>query len=234
MRAKPKSLLLLVFAALPLLSACGDHEADQAKAFADLLQNRVLENPGVHIPILSDEEREKIGHYAEDFAVLKSFKDDLNAAGEKFGKSLNPVPANMSPLDFPKYRGDLIAARDFFPNVSAEFQSAEAKAEAARGKLHQPDAVKVKYDAAFAQLVTRPTKAFRDLVPLVPPAIESEIQIADFIDAHKADLKSVGGKLATAKPELRKQLEALFAIYLERQAKVQTARRQLELVVEGH
>jgi hypothetical protein len=223
---------LVAFAAAPL-AACGDKEADQAKAFAELLQSRVLDQPGVHIPILSDEEREKIGHYADDLAILKGFNDDLGATAEKFGKAMHPAPSNIAPLDLPKYRSDLVAARDFFPKAAAGVGGALAKAEGKRANLRQPDAVKVKFDAAFEQLVSRPAKCLGDIVPLATPAIESEIAVADFIDAHKADLKVVGGKLASSKADLRKQLEALYANYMERFAKAQAARRELELAVEG-
>lgn len=234
MRAGRKFLAFLAFAIVLPLAGCGDKEAERAKAFADLLQTRILDQPGVHIPVLSDEEREKIGPYADDLAILKGFNDDLTATALEFGKAMHPAPQNVQPLDLPKYRPDLVAARDFFPHAAAGVDSALAKAEVLRGKLHQPDEVKAKFDAAFAQLVTRPANALRDIAPLAVVAMDSEIQIADFIDAHKADLKVVGGKLATSKADLRKQLDALFATYTERFAKVQASRRQLELAVEGH
>ncbi len=232
MRASWKYLAPLALAALLPLAAC-DKEADQAKAFADLLQNRILDRPGVHIPLLSDEERDKIGHYADDLAILKGFNDDLDATSEKFGKAMHAAPSNVAPLDLPKFRPDLVAARDFFPGAAAGIGAALAKAEGLRANLHQPDAVKVKYDAAFEQMVTRPAKALRDIVPLAATAIDSEIEVADFIETHKAGLKVVGGKLATSKPDLRKQLDALYTVYVERFAKVQAARRELELAVQG-
>lgn len=232
MRAGRKFLAL--FAVVLPLMACGDKEAEQAKAFADLLQTRILDQPGVHIPILSDEERGKIGHYADDLAILKTFNDDLTAVALQFGKAMHPAPQNVQPLDLPKYKPDLVAAREFFTHAAAGVDSALAKAETSRGKLQQPEAVKAKYDAAFAQFVTRPADALREVVPLAVPGIDSEIAVSDFIEAHKADLKLVGGQLSASKPALRKQLEALFAAYAANNAKVQESRRKLELAVEGH
>jgi hypothetical protein len=234
MRAGRKLLALIAFGAALPFSGCGDKEPEQAKAFAALLQSRILDRPGVHIPLLNDEEREKIGHYADDLAILKGFNDDLTAAALEFGKAMHPAPQNVMPLDLPKYRADFIAARDFFPHAAAGVDSALAKAEASRAKLHQPEAVKAKFDAAYEQLVTRPANALRDVVPLAAPTMEAEIRIADFIDAHKADLKAAGGQLITSKPALRKSLDALMADYAAKFAKVQEARKKLELAVEGH
>jgi len=232
MRAGRKSLAFFAVA-LPLVG-CGDKAAEQAKAFADLLQTRILDRPGVHIPILSDEERAKIGPYADDLAILKTFNDDLTATALQFGKAMHPAPQNVQPLDLPKYKPDLVAARDFFTHAAAGIDSALAKAETSREKLHQPEAVKAKFDAAFDQLVTRPANALREIVPLAVPTMDLEIQVADFIDAHKGDFKASGGQVRTSKPALRMQLDALLSAYAANFAKVQESRRKLELAVEGH
>jgi hypothetical protein len=99
--------------------------------------------------------------------------------------------------------------------------------------LHQPELVKAKFDAAFQQLVVKPADAMRAIAPLGAEALDAEIAVADFIDAHRADLQDVGGQLATSKPAVRKQLDSLFANFREKYAKIPEARRQLELAVEG-
>ncbi len=232
MRAGRKFFAL--FAVVLPLMGCGDKQAEQAKAFADLLQTRILDQPGVHIPVLSDEERAKIGPYADDLAILKTFNDDLTATMQQFGKAMHPAPQNLQPLDLPKYKPELVAARESFAHAAAAVDSALAKAEASREKLHQPEPVKAKFDAAYAQFVTRPADALREIIPLAVPGMDSEIAVSDFIEAHKADLKLVGGQLSASKPALRKQLEALFWAYAANNAKVQESRRKLELAVEGH
>lgn len=234
MRAGRIFNVILAVAFSALLAACGDRKAEQANAFADLLQSRVLNEPGVHIPILSDEEREKIGPFVESFAILKGFNDDLTATVLGIGKAMNPAPQNVPPLDLPRYRPDLVAARDFFPRAAAGVDSALAKAEAARARLQSPEIVKPKFDAAFNQLVTQPAKALRDVAPLAASALETEIAVADFIEAHRADLTAAGGQLSTTKPAVRKQLEQLLAAYAASFAKVREARRNLELAVQGH
>ena len=166
-------------------------------AVADLLQTRILDRPGVHIPILNDEEREKIGHYADDLAILKAFNDDLTATALEFGKAMHPAPQNVAPLDLPKYKPELFAARDFFPHAAASVDSALAEAEASRAKLHQPEVVKAKFGAAYAQLAPQPANALRDIVPLATPALRKQL---DALVANYA------AKFAEAQ-EARKRLE---------------------------
>lgn len=232
--SRRKLLRLLASPFILPLAGCGDREADRAKAFADFLQKRVLDRPGVHIPVLSDEERAAIGPYEADFAILKGYNDDLSAAMHEFGDALHPAPKNVPPLDLPQYKPDLLKARDFFPRASAAVESAFAKAQAARAQLKLPELVKAKYDAAFDQLVTAPANAMSELVPLAIPAMNSEIAIVDFIEAHRAELKAVGGRLHASKPAIRKQLEALLSDYSVNFAKVEESRRKLALAVEGN
>ena len=231
--SRRKLLPLLAFPLVLPLAGCGDREADRARAFADFLQKRVLDRPGVHIPVLSDEERVAIGPYETAFAILKGYNDDLTAALREFGDALHPAPKNVPPLDLPQYKPDLLKARDFFPRASAAVDSAFAKAEAARAQLKLPELVKAKYDAAFNQLVTAPANALREIVPLSIAAMNSEIAVVDFIEAHRAELKPAGGKIHASKPGLRKQLETLLADYSASFAKVQASRRKLELAVQG-
>jgi hypothetical protein len=233
MRAGRKLFALVAFGVLPL-AACGDKEPERAKAFVDLLQTRVLDRPGVHIPILSDEEREKIGHYVEDLAILHGFNDDLNVSLAELAKAVHATPKSGPPLDLPKYKPDFVAARAFFPRAIAAVETALAKAQSQRTQLHQPEAVKAKFDAAYEQIVVQPARASLEVFPLAIPAVDAEIEIADFIDAHKADLKQVGNQLSTSKPALRKEFETLFAAYVAKNAKAQEARRKLEIAVEGH
>lgn len=222
-----------IFIGFLVLSACGDRAAEQATNFAALLQDRVLNQPGARLPILSDEERSKIGPYVDDFAIFKAFNDDFGASIKELGASMNPAPANVRPLDFPKYKPDLQKARAFFQRALQGLDAAVAKAEEAKAKLHQPDIVKTKFDAAFQQLVVKPANAMRTIAPLGVEAIDAEIGVAEFIESHRADLQDVGGQLATSKPAVRKQLDSLFAKFREKYAKVPEARRQLELAVEG-
>ncbi|HWT30478.1 MAG TPA: DUF3053 family protein, partial [Propylenella sp.] len=61
-------LTWVVIAALAL-AGCGASDAEQKAAFSEFLQTRVLDKTGIHVPQLTDEERESFGQYAEHYAI---------------------------------------------------------------------------------------------------------------------------------------------------------------------
>ena len=73
--------MLLTGVLLVQLTACGDKEGDQRKAFTDFLQNTVMRS-GEHLPSLSENQKQTFGNYASDYAILYGF-----AAGESGGRS---------------------------------------------------------------------------------------------------------------------------------------------------
>lgn len=54
------------------LTACGDKEPEQRKAFIDYIQNTVMRS-GAKIPTLSEDQKQKFGNYAGDYAILVGF-----------------------------------------------------------------------------------------------------------------------------------------------------------------
>lgn len=234
MIARRKFIFLIAAATVMPLACCADSEAQKVQAFADFLQTRILDRPGVHIPILTDEERKSIGHFEADFLILKGFNDDLSASVHEYGKAMHPFPTSISPTDLPKYRPDLVTAREMFSHAGDGLGGALARAKSELANSKQPEIVKLKFDAAFDQVVIRPEKALREIIPLAIEALDTEIAIADFLAAHKADVTSVGNQLRASKPNVRIQLESLFTTYSAITTKVNEARRNLDLIVEGH
>ncbi|WP_416041672.1 DUF3053 family protein [Edwardsiella ictaluri] len=58
------------------LSGCGDSDKEQQKAFIDYLQNTVMRG-SVTIPTLSEAQKQQLGHYAGDYALLVTFSAEL-------------------------------------------------------------------------------------------------------------------------------------------------------------
>ncbi len=70
-------------AALPLLvlsalSACGDDDAAQRKAFIAFLQTRIVDKPGIHVPHPTADESKAWGSYASQYAIITGFNDALS------------------------------------------------------------------------------------------------------------------------------------------------------------
>ncbi|MBE5254636.1 DUF3053 family protein, partial [Mixta mediterraneensis] len=71
-----RSSLLLAGALIVLqLTACGDKEGDQRKAFTDFLQNTVLRS-GEHLPSLSENQKQSFGKFASDYAIIYGVNTD--------------------------------------------------------------------------------------------------------------------------------------------------------------
>lgn len=63
---------LLAFLVMFLVTACGDKEPEQRKAFIDYLQNTVMRS-GMKLPTLSEDQKQKFGPYVSDYAILVTF-----------------------------------------------------------------------------------------------------------------------------------------------------------------
>jgi hypothetical protein len=72
------------------LTACGESEPDQRKAFIGFLQTRIVDKPGVHIARPTDDEKKSFGPYSAHYAVILGFIDDIDlvAKSKKIDDSL--------------------------------------------------------------------------------------------------------------------------------------------------
>ena len=62
------------------LAGCFGQEPAQRKAFIEFLQNRIINKPGLHIPIMSDQDVANFGPYADQYRIMNGFHHRLNAA----------------------------------------------------------------------------------------------------------------------------------------------------------
>jgi hypothetical protein len=220
-------------AAAPLVG-CGASEDEQARAFADFLQRRILDRPGVHVPILNAEESAAIGHYVSDYAVLERFNNDVDATLSKVGAALRPFPRDITPLELPDYRDYIVAGRDFANEIVPALDSALARAGESHAKLKQPDIVKAKYEAAYDQFITRPAAALRAAGVLMSATADAEFALVDFVAAHRADLTMAGDQIQASTLELHAQLQPLLANWTASVAKANEARGAYERVMLGN
>ena len=61
------------------LAACGGDEPAQRKAFIEFLQTRIIDKPGLHIPIMSDQDVANLGPYADQYRIMNGFHHELDA-----------------------------------------------------------------------------------------------------------------------------------------------------------
>uniref|UniRef100_A0A8R2H952 DUF3053 domain-containing protein n=2 Tax=cellular organisms TaxID=131567 RepID=A0A8R2H952_ACYPI len=98
--------MLMISALVVLqLTACGDKEGDQRKAFTDFLQNTAMRS-GEHLPSLSENQKQTFGNYASDYAILYGFSQQANQAVEQ---GMRPVVDELAAIRVPQ---DYLTRRD--------------------------------------------------------------------------------------------------------------------------
>ncbi|WP_454668527.1 DUF3053 domain-containing protein [Achromobacter kerstersii] len=224
---------LVLVAALPLLLAgCGDKEPEQRAAFTQFLQTRIVDKPGVRVPKLTDEEQKSIGDYASHYAVIT----DFNTSMETSVKPLTGIMqkgAVRSLNDIVTRRDDLKAVQASLNDMGAALKEQQARADAARAQLKQPDDLKAVYDKAYEKTVSLPADTFRDVLPQVNETIDSSLKIADYIDAHKAQIEISGAIVKVQDPAVQAELNQLLQ-GLNAQAKnLQQAHTRMQALMLG-
>src|SRR5665213_203364 len=83
------------------MAACFDKEPEQRKAFMAFLQTRIIDKPGLHIPIMSDQDVTNLGPYADHYRVLNGFHHQLDA---KVSKDLQRATSASQPKSLEELR----------------------------------------------------------------------------------------------------------------------------------
>ncbi len=219
-------------AALTLLAACGDSEPDQRKAFITFLQARIVDKPGIHVPRPTTEQLNSFGPYAEHYALISGFNDEMDQAMLGPYKIAQTV-APRTIQDVQMRRNDIQALGEAMTAVSAKMRGTLADIEAKRTTLRQPDDLKPVFAAAYARTVTAPAEAFLATIPPVTDTVQLSLRLADYLDTHRASVKVNGAMIQTsdakAQAEINQMLDALKA----QNQRLNDARRRLQTVVSG-
>lgn len=166
------------------LSGCGDSDNTQQKAFIDYLQNTVMRG-SVTIPTLSEAQREQLGRYAGDYAVLVTFSQSFNRAMDA---SMTPLFDTLqqihTPQDYLTQRDRLQMELGALNMLGQQIQSAKVQADSAYGTLKQPEAVKAVFDQAFAKIVTEPSNAIMPMIPQAAAVAQTLVQVGNFLQSQ--------------------------------------------------
>ncbi|TDV58148.1 DUF3053 family protein [Pseudomonas graminis] len=223
----------LLALALPLLlTACGSSEPDQRAAFKQFLQTRIIDKPGVHVPKLTPEESKSFGDYTQHYAVITDFNSGMDA-------SIKPLNGFVQKGAFHSL-GDVIERRDDLKTVQtgvndliAQLKQELAKADAAHAQLKQPDDLKTVYDSAYDRTVTVPANTFLTVMPQVNGTFESGLKVADYVDAHKAQIQINGSVIQVTDPKVQAELNTLLQDLNAKAKAVQEAQIRMQAVMLG-
>jgi hypothetical protein len=215
------------------LVGCGE-EAAQRKAFIQFLQTRIIDKPGLHIPIMSDQDITNFGPYADQYRIMNGFHHRL-------GASITQDLARAMQVGSPRSLAELANHRDILPvlkagmaNMKSELEAAEAEADAAHKALQQPPDLKAVYDAAYEHMVTKPAAIFRELIPLMQNALPAIEDLAAFLDEYRNAIDFRDNTPVSTNSYVQTKLATLMEAATKSAAVSDAARRKLRAMVEGN
>ncbi|QNQ54467.1 DUF3053 domain-containing protein [Serratia liquefaciens] len=166
------------------LTACGDKEPEQRKAFIDYIQNTVMRS-GAKIPTLSEDQKQKFGNYAGDYAILVGFSQQLS---KSLDASLTPALDQINQIrtaqDYMSKRDTLQQSVGALNLLGQQIQSAKSQADTAHTALKQPDDLKAVYNQAYDKIVTGPANALMPVIPTTASFVQDLVQVGDFLRAQ--------------------------------------------------
>jgi len=222
-----------LIAALPLvLAACGDKEPEQRAAFTQFLQTRIVDKPGVRVPKLTDEEKKSFGDYAAQYAVITDFNAGMDASVKPLS-GIMQKGAMRSLNDIVSRRDDLKTVQAALNDMNTSLKEQQAKADAARAQLKQPEDLKVVYDKAYEKTVSLPADTFRDVLPQLNATFDRSLKIADYVEAHKSQIEISGPIVKVKDPAVQDELNKLLQDLNTQAKQVQQAQTRLQAVMLG-
>lgn len=169
------------------LSACSDKESEQRNAFIDYLQNTVMRG-GSKIPTLSENQKQKLGHYADDYAILVTFSQNFH---HLINVSINPLFTTLSHIktaaDYIIQRNQLCRISGVLDLASQQIQYAQVQVENAHAALKYPYDLKVVLDAVYNKVITEPMNLVTPMFPMVTALTQDLIQVGDFLQSLGTD-----------------------------------------------
>lgn len=226
-----RQLLALVLAAP--LAACSDPEADGRRALIAFLNERVLDRPGLHVPLPSTDQAASFGPHAADYAIITTFHQTLDREVKAPLTEVMRIAGVTGIADVMNRRADFATARDGVARLRTAIEGAATTAEAAHAALRQPDDLKAPFERAYARLITAPTEAFRAMIPPLDEGLATSVRLGDLLDRNRAGVRVTGGMLQVANPQLLTQVQGLLAEMTAKGQAVLAAQGRLQALLTG-
>ncbi len=214
-------------------TGCFDNEPQQRHAFIVFLQTRVIDKPGLHIPIMSDKDIADLGPYADHYRVMNGFHHRLDASISKDLASAMQIGSPRSLEDLRNHRDVLPVLKTGMSKMKDELDKAEAEADAAHKALRQPPDLKAVYDIAYDRMVTTPARIFREIVPMIVGMLPAIEELAAYLDEHRDTITFRGGSPVVTDPATRTKLAALVEAAGKAAQASEEGKRKLRAMGEG-
>jgi hypothetical protein len=216
-----------------MTAGCFGKEPEQRKAFIAFLQSRVIDRPGLHIPIMSDKDVADFGPYADHYRILNGFHHRLDNNVSQDLRRAAQMGRPQSLEELRNQRALIPAMTDTMAKLKAELAEAEADADAAHAALNHPPDLKAVYDKAYERMVTRPARLFRELMPLIETTLPTIGALAAFLDDNRGTIELKGNQVAVKDEAVRARLAALIDEATKLAQAVTDGQRKLQAFATG-
>jgi hypothetical protein len=221
-----------------VLSACGDEEPAQRKAFIAFLQD-INNRTGIHFLKPSAKDEKDFGPYLQHYAIIIDYNKDMRAASEDFRAQIVKLGAGpgVAPRTIEQIAAapqDLKAAKDAVEHMQQASEARLAKIKIEREALKQPDDLKAVYDKTFAKLVTTPTLAFEKSMQALIVGSDASIKLVDYINSHRNKLSISGTQIQAKDQRTLDEVGALLKAHQAAGEHFAETQREGERVVQGN
>ncbi|MDR3433333.1 MAG: DUF3053 domain-containing protein [Rouxiella aceris] len=209
----PVIALLVVFQ----LTACGDKEPEQRKAFIDYLQNTVMRS-GQNLPTLSEDQKQKFGPYVNDYTIILTFSRQMKqSVDNSLAPAVNSIAQIRVPQDYMSQKAALQQAAGTLNTLAQQIQTAKATADTAQAALKQPEDLKAVYSQVYAQDVTKPANALLPVVPALASFTQDIAAVGDFLAQQGTQAGFANGGVQFPTQQQATQYNALMTGLLGKQ-----------------
>lgn len=195
----------LAMAFMLFLTACVNKEPQERAAFMQVLQARMASGTLVPIGALSQSEEEAVGDYADAYAVITDFQASMAEAAKPL-RDVLAVETLRSVAEIAERKAGFEAARKTLAQSAAKLQDARAEADEARAGLTLPADLAPVYDGVYDEAVTAPAAELMQAASSMDSAARDALGVAEFVQAHAADIQWVDGQTRVATPTVQQEL----------------------------
>lgn len=214
------------------LTACGDKELEQRKAFIDYLQNTVMRS-GANIPTLNEDQKRKFGNYADDYAIIVDFSLQFSkSVGASLTPALDQINQIRTAQDYMSKRDALQQSVGALNLLGRQIQSAKSQADTARAALKLPGDLKEVYNQAYDKIVTTPANALMPAIPTVASFVQDLVQVGDFLQTQGNQVSFNNNAVQFRSAQQARQYNTMMSSLVAKQQNLLNAQKTLQRVAQ--
>jgi hypothetical protein len=225
-----------VFVFTLTLSACGNPEPEQRKAFIEFLQ-KMIDRQGVHVMNTLPTDEKSFGDYTKHYAVIIDFNQHMKAISEKTADKMIQMGLDQTKQrtieQMVSHRADIVAANQQVGEMRTAVTQELTAAQTARAALKQPDDLKKVYDAAFDKLVVKPAQAVDKVDGILADGTKISLQLVDYIVAHPGKIVVNGSQLRATDAKIMSEMNDILKAHNAAGVRLDEARRDMQRLIGG-